>query len=53
MKRQSTYNQSGSLRIIFYALGLIILAGIGFLMVHDIQVPTEHTTQEISVNLEN
>ncbi|MCI7486398.1 MAG: hypothetical protein MSB80_02795 [Alphaproteobacteria bacterium] len=53
MKRQSAYNQGGNLRIVFYALGLVILAGVGFLMVHDIQVPTEHTTQEISINLEN
>ena len=52
MKRQSAYGQSGSLRIVFYALGLIILAGIIFLMVHDIQVPTEHVSQEIAVNLE-
>ena len=53
MKRQSAYGQSGSLRIVFYALGFIILIGIGFLMVHDIQVPTEHVTQEVSVNIDN
>ena len=53
MKRQSTYGQSGSLRSIFYALGFMILIGIGFLMVHDIQVPTEHITQDVSVNIDN
>ncbi len=52
MRRQSAYTQGSTLKIVFYALGLIILAGIIFLMVHDIQVPTEHVSQEIAVNLE-
>ncbi|MDO4161579.1 MAG: hypothetical protein Q4D80_01055 [Pseudomonadota bacterium] len=53
MKRQSMYNQGSNLKILFYALGLFLLAGVIFLMIHDIQVPTEHVTQDISVNLEN
>ena len=53
MRRQSSYNQGNSLKIVFYAVGLVVILGITFLMFHDIQVPTEHVAQEISVNLEN
>lgn len=53
MKRQSTYNQNSNLKIILYALGFVLFAGIAFLMVHDIQVPSEHVSQEIIVNLDN
>lgn len=52
MRRQSAYAQGGTLKIALYALGLVLLVTIGFLMVHDIQVPTEHVSQEISVNLD-
>ena len=53
MRRQSTYNQNSNIKIILYALGFVLFAGIAFLKVHDIQVPTEHVSQEIVVNLDN
>ncbi len=53
MRRQSNYNQNSSLKIILYALGVVLFVGIVFLMVHDIQVPSEHVSQEIVVNLDN
>ena len=49
--RRSYRGESRS-KIIFYAIALAVLCGIGFVVVQDIQVPTEHVTQEVKVNLE-
>jgi len=51
MKRQS-YGQGNNLKIVICALGVILLLGVGFLFVHDINIPAEHTTAEIAVSLE-
>ena len=50
MKR--SYRNESHTKVILYAVVLVLLCGIGFVVMQDIQVPTEHTTQEVEVNLE-
>jgi hypothetical protein len=49
---RKTYSTTNNSKVIFYAVVLAVILGIGFVVVQDIQVPTEHISQEISVNLE-
>lgn len=50
MRRQSL-NKSDS-KIVFYAIGLVVILGIILVVVQDIKVPTEHVSQEIKVTLD-
>lgn len=44
-------NKSGNAKIIVYAVLAAIVAGICFVVVQDITLPTEHVSQEIAVDL--
>ena len=46
------YGRRNNGKIVFYAIALAVILGIGLIVVQDIQVPTEHVSQPISVNLE-
>lgn len=45
------YTKSNNPRIVLYAIIIAIIAGIGFVALQDITVPTEHNSQKIEVNL--
>ena len=47
-----SYRSENHGKIVFYAIFLAILCAIGIIVVQDIQVPMEHVTQDIKVNLE-
>jgi len=47
-----SYHKQSNVKIIFYAVGLALIFGIGIVIVQDIQVPSEHVSKEISVNIE-
>jgi len=49
---RKTYATTNNSKVFFYAVILAIIFGIGFIVVQDIQVPTEHISQEIDVKLE-
>ena len=50
--RKQSYSQKNS-RVLFYAVLLIILLGIGFIVTRDINVPTERVSQDVKVTLEH
>lgn len=47
-----SYRKQSNVKVIVYAVVLALVLGIGAVIVQDIQAPTEHISQEISVNLE-
>ena len=49
--RNSYYTKSNNSKIVFYAVLLAILAGICFVVIQDITVPTSHISQTIEVNI--
>ena len=46
LKRQN------STKIIAYAVAIAVILGLGIFILQDIQVPTEHITQQIELDLE-
>ena len=48
----SSYSTQSNVKVVLYAVGLAVVLGIGAIMLQDIQVPTEHVTQEVKVNIE-
>lgn len=46
------YGKHNNSKIVFYAIALAVILGIGLIVVQDIQIPTEHVSQQISINLE-
>ncbi len=49
---KSYYNtKSNNSKIVLYAVIAALVAGIGFVALQDITVPTEHNSQEIEANL--
>ena len=50
-RSQFTSRQANS-KIAYYAVALAIVLGIGTVILQDIQVPQEHISQKIEVNLE-
>ena len=49
---RKSYSATNNSKIIFYAVILAVILGIGFIVVQDIQVPSEHISQKIDVNIE-
>lgn len=49
---RKTYSTTNNSKVIFYTVVLAVILGIGFVVVQDIKVPTEHISQEIAVKLE-
>lgn len=47
-----SYRKQSNTKIIFYAVVLAVVLCIGIVVVQDIQVPTEHISQDVSINLE-
>lgn len=47
-----SYQRQSNTKIVFYAVAVALILGVGFVVVQDIQAPTEHISQKISVNLE-
>ncbi|MBR1600668.1 MAG: hypothetical protein IJ677_03735 [Alphaproteobacteria bacterium] len=47
-----SYQRQSNTKIIFYAISCILILGIAFVVVQDIQAPTEHISKKISINLE-
>lgn len=48
---RSYYTKSNSPRIVLYAVIIAILAGVGFVALQDITIPTEHVSQKVEVDL--
>ena len=48
----SSYSRQGNGKIILYAVGLAVILGIGAVLLQDIQLPQEHVSQEIKVNID-
>ncbi|MBQ7633235.1 MAG: hypothetical protein IJS88_03895 [Alphaproteobacteria bacterium] len=49
---KSYYNKSNNSRIIAYTVLIALVLGIGFVVIQDIQAPTEHILQEVTVSLD-
>ena len=49
---RSQFKHKSDKKIIVFAVVLVVILAIGAVILQDIQVPTEHQTQEIEVNLE-
>lgn len=49
---RNQFKHQSNTKVIIYAVVLLIMLAIGAVILQDIQVPSEHITQEISVNLE-
>ena len=49
---RNPYERQNNTKIIVYAVVIAIIAGIGFIVMQDISVPTEHVSQEIKVKIE-
>ncbi|MBQ8481838.1 MAG: hypothetical protein IJ532_04840 [Alphaproteobacteria bacterium] len=47
-----SYQRQNNTKVIFYAVAAALILGVGVVIVQDIQAPTEHISQKISVNLE-
>lgn len=47
-----SYHKQSNFKIVFYAVGLALIFGIGIVVVQDIQVPSEHVSKEIGINIE-
>ena len=47
-----SYQRQSNPKIIFYAVVLALIFGVGAVIIQDIQAPTEHISQKINVNLE-
>ena len=47
-----SYHKQSNFKIVFYAVGLALIFGIGIIIVQDIQVPSEHISKEISIKIE-
>ena len=45
------YSKSNNSKIVIYAILAAICVGIGFVVMQDITVPTEHVSQEVEINL--
>lgn len=49
---RNQFKRQNNTKVIIYAVVLVILLAVGAVILQDIQVPSEHITQEISINLE-
>ena len=49
---RNPYTKSGNGRVIFYAICMAVVVGVAAVVVQDINVPTEHVSQKITLNLE-
>ncbi|MBP5352713.1 MAG: hypothetical protein J6Y91_02980 [Alphaproteobacteria bacterium] len=48
---RNPYSNRNNSKIIFYALAIAVVIGIGVVVVQDINVPTEHVSQKVAVNV--
>lgn len=49
---RSSFAKQNNTKVVLYAVLLAVVCIIGYIVVQDIEVPTKHTVQEISVSLE-
>ena len=49
---RSQFKRQNNYKVVIYAVIIAVILGIGAVVFQDIDVPTEHMTQDIEVNLE-
>lgn len=49
---RNQFKHQNNTKVVVYAVVLLVLLAVGFIVLQDIQVPTEHQTQEIDVDIE-
>jgi len=49
---KSYYSKQNNKKIVVYTIILALILGIGAVVIQDIEVPTEHVSQDIEVKLE-
>lgn len=47
-----SYDRQSNSKIVLYAIAIAVIIGIGFVIIQDINIPTEHISQNIVINLE-
>jgi low affinity Fe/Cu permease len=49
---RNQFKRQNNTKIIVYAIAIAVILGLGIFVMQDIQVPVEHITQQVEVNLE-